>query len=66
MRNGRIPSLPIEDMAHFLTKQHEERDHLFAEVASLVVESEGFSDDPAIIQQVIDKDVSYVLQAIGK
>lgn len=66
MKNGRIPSLPIDDLESFLIKQHEERDAFFEEVATLTVESEGFSDDESVIKQVIDKDVGQVLNALRK
>ena len=65
MKNGRIPSLP-DDMESLLTKQHEERDAFFEEVATLIVESEGFSDDKSVIKQIVDKDVGQVLRALGK
>ncbi len=65
MKNGRTPSLPIDDMERFLSKQHEERDALFEEVATLTVESEGFSDDVSVIKQVVDGDVATVMRALG-
>jgi len=53
MKSGRVPLLPIKDLKTFLEKQHDERDHLFEEVASLTVES-----------TTIEKDVDTVMKAI--
>lgn len=64
MKHGRIPALPIEDLRAFLTAQHKERDAYFEQVASLVVESEGFSEDPAVINKIIEKDIATVLGAL--
>ncbi|MGA2654707.1 MAG: shikimate kinase [Gammaproteobacteria bacterium] len=44
MKNGRIPLLPITDLKAFLDKQHQERDHLYEEVAKLTIEP-TFSDE---------------------
>lgn len=65
MRNGRKPALPIDDMKSLLTRQHQERDDFFAEIASLTVESKGASEDEAVIQKVVNNDVQQVLNALG-
>ncbi len=65
MKNGRVTALPIENMAGFLKKQHEERDHLFEEVATLTVESKGFSEDKSQISEIVDKDVKQVLNNLN-
>lgn len=52
MRDGRIPLLPIKDMKEFLNQQHLERDHLFEEVATLVIESVSVEDD---VNRIIKK-----------
>ena len=59
------PSLPIEDMEGFLGIQHQERDIFFEEVASLTIESEGFSDDESVLKQIVDEDVKKVLDALA-
>lgn len=66
MKTGRIPSLPIEDMKSFLEKQHHERDTLYEEVATLIVESAGNSDQVSEINKIVAEDVSKVMMAIGK
>lgn len=45
MKNGRVPSLPVDDMKSFLEKQHSERDAFYEEVATLTVESVGINED---------------------
>lgn len=45
MKGGRVPLLPIADMKAFLDKQHAERDHLFEEVATLIIDSVSVEDD---------------------
>ncbi|MEO8401523.1 MAG: shikimate kinase [Gammaproteobacteria bacterium] len=45
MKGGRVPLLPIADMKVFLDKQHNERDHLFEEVATLTIDSVSVEDD---------------------
>lgn len=45
MKGGRVPLLPITDMEAFLDKQHAERDHLFEEVATLIMDSVSVDDD---------------------
>lgn len=64
MKNGRVPSLPVTDMEDFLSQQHQERDAFFENVASLIVESEGCSDDESAIKEIVDKDVNQVLEAL--
>lgn len=64
MKNGRVPSLPIDDMKDFLSKQHNERDAFFEEVSSLIVESEGCSDDQSVIKDIVNRDVDQVLNAL--
>ncbi|CEK12156.1 shikimate kinase [Legionella hackeliae] len=66
MKNGREPSLPVDDMKSFLEKQHQERDHFYEEVATLVVESIGYSEQVSEINKIIEKDVNKVMKAIGK
>lgn len=63
MKNGRASSLPVADMKSFLEKQHKERDAFFEEVASLVVESVGFSDQISEINKIIEEDISKVMKA---
>jgi shikimate kinase len=45
MKGGRIPLLPIDNLKTFLDKQHEERDHLFEETATLIIDSIGVDED---------------------
>ena len=45
MKGGRIPLLPIPDLKAFLDKQHLERDSLFEEVATLVIDSVSVEED---------------------
>lgn len=45
MQGGRIPLLPIPDLKAFLDKQHRERDSLFEEVATLIIESVSVEED---------------------
>jgi shikimate kinase len=66
MKNGRVPSLPVEDMESFLEKQHRERDAFYEAVASLLVESVGYSDQVSEINKIIDEDVNTVMKALGK
>jgi shikimate kinase len=51
MQGGRIPLLPIPDLKAFLEKQHLERDHLFEEVATLVIESISVEEDVSKITE---------------
>ncbi|WP_454784633.1 shikimate kinase [Legionella sp. WA2024007413] len=64
MKNGRTSSLPIDDMKKFLEEQHRERDSFYEEVATLVVESVGYSDQVSEINKIIDEDVSKVMKAL--
>lgn len=64
MKNGRVPSLPIENMEHFLEKQHQERDGFYDEIATLIVESVGSSDNPSEIDEIVNADVNKVMKAL--
>ncbi len=64
MKNGRVPSLPVDDMKSFLEKQHDERDAFYEEVATTVVESVGYSDQDSEINKIIDEDVNKVIKAL--
>ncbi|MBA2652418.1 MAG: hypothetical protein H0U73_09155 [Tatlockia sp.] len=66
MKNGRVPSLPVNDMKNFLEKQHRERDAFYEEVATLIVESVGYSDQVSEIDKFIEEDVNQVMKALGK
>lgn len=66
MKTGRVSSLPIADMNKFLEQQHRERNPLYEEVATLVVESVGYSDSPAEINKIVENDVSKVMNALRK
>src|SRR5580692_7274364 len=65
MKNGRVPSLPVDDMKDFLEKQHRERDALYEQVATLIVESVGSSDQVEEINTIIDEDVNKVIHAMA-
>ena len=64
MKNGRVPSLPVDDMKSFLEKQHHERDAFYEEVATLIVESVGYSDEVSEINTIVEEDVNKVIKAI--
>ena len=64
MKGGRVPSLPVVDMKNFLEKQHHERDAFYEEIATLVVESVGYSDQDSEINEIIDEDVNKVIKAL--
>lgn len=64
MQYGRVSSLPVADMKSFLEMQHHERDAYYEEVATLVVESVGYSDQDSEINKIIDEDVKKVLKGI--
>lgn len=64
MKNGRVPSLPVENMKNFLEIQHRERDAFYEEIATLTVESGGFSDQDEEINKTVDKDVNKVIKAL--
>ena len=66
MKNGRVPSLPVDNMRNFLEKQHSERDAFYEEVATLVVESVGYSDEASEINKIVEQDVNKVMKALGK
>ncbi len=66
MKNGRIPSLPVDDMKSFLEIQHLERDAFYEEVANLVVESVGSSDQVSEINKIVEEDVNKVMKAFEK
>ncbi|MCE0724676.1 MULTISPECIES: shikimate kinase [Legionella] len=64
MKNGRVPALPVDDMMTFLEKQHSERDTFYEEVATLVIESVGYSDQLSEINKIIEEDVNKVMKAL--
>ena len=64
MKGGRVPSLPVDDMKDFLEKQHRERDAFYEEVATLIVESSGVSDQDEEINKIVDRDVNKVIKAL--
>lgn len=63
MKQGRAPSLPIDDMKHFLEQQHQARDAFYEAVATLTVESVGYSDQVSEINKILDEDVNKVIKA---
>ncbi len=52
---GRSPLLPITDRKEFLDKQHLERDSLFEEVATLIIEPISIEEDVNKIIRSIEK-----------
>lgn len=66
MQNGRIPSLPVDDMKTFLEEQHRQRDVFYEAVATTVVESVGYSEDELEVNKIIEEDVNTVMKALGK
>ncbi|RUR14188.1 shikimate kinase [Legionella sp. km772] len=66
MENGRVSSLPVDDMKSFLEKQHSERDAFFEEIATLIVESVGSSDQVSEINKIVEEDVNKVMMALEK
>ncbi len=64
MENGRVSSLPVDDMNSFLEKQHSERDAFFEEIATLIVESGGSSDQVSEINKIVEEDVNKVIKAL--
>lgn len=66
MKHGRVSSLPIPDLQAFLQKQHDDRDTDFEEVASMVVESVGYSDQQSEIDKIVERDVNKVLTFINR
>jgi shikimate kinase len=65
MKIGRISSLPIADMKTFLEKQHHERDALYEEIATLTVETIGYSDQTSEINKLVEQDVDNVMKALA-
>ena len=63
---GRVPSLPVNDMKAFLEKQHRERDAFYEEVANLVVETTGTSDQTSEVNKLVERDVNVAMKALGK
>jgi shikimate kinase len=63
MKNGRVPALPVDDMKNLLEKQHRERDAFYEEVATLIVESVGYSDQVSEINKIIEEDINKVMKA---
>jgi shikimate kinase len=55
MKGGRVPLLPVADMKAFLEKQHNERDHLFEEVATLIIDSISVEEDVNKIMKVLEE-----------
>jgi shikimate kinase len=66
MKSGRVPSLPIDDMKRFLEKQHNERNALYEEVATVMIESVGYSDQVSEINNIVEEDVNKVMRALEK
>jgi shikimate kinase len=54
VNGGRDPLLPIPDLKAFLDKQHQERDHLFEEVATLIIDSVDVEDDVNTAMKAIE------------
>lgn len=65
MKNGRESSLPIEDMKVFLEKQHQDRDPFYEQIATLIVESVGYSDNEKEVEKIVQEDVTKVMHAIA-
>lgn len=53
MKDNRTPLLPIANLQSFLDKQHVERDHLYEEIATLVINSID-----------VEKDVNFTMNAL--
>jgi len=66
MQHGRTPALPVDNMKNFLEKQHHERDAIYEELATLVIESTNPSDQATEINITVDNDVNKVMEAIKK
>jgi shikimate kinase len=56
--DGRCPLLPITDLKAFLDKQHHERDSLFEEVATLIIESIAIEEDVNKIIKALEENES--------
>lgn len=54
MEGGRTPLLPIPDLKAFLDQQHLERDRLFEEVATMIIESISVEEDVSTIIKALD------------
>lgn len=65
MKNGRASALPVADLEGYLQKQHDERDILFEEVATFIVDSKGSSEDDSMIAEIVEKDVKQVLNDLN-
>ena len=65
MKHGRTPSLPVDDMKNFLENQHRERDALYEEVATLIVESVDYPAEVLEINRIVDEDVNKVMKVLG-
>lgn len=65
MKNGRVPSLPVDNMKDFLEKQHRERDAFYEQIATLIVESVGSSNEAGEINKIVDEDVNKVITTIA-
>lgn len=55
LKDGRVPLLPVDDLKAFLDKQHIERDHLFEEVATLIIDSVGVEEDVSTTMKALEK-----------
>ncbi len=53
MKDGRTPLLPITNLKAFLDQQHLERDSLYEEVATLIIESISVEDDVAKVMEAL-------------
>lgn len=65
MKTGRKFALPVQNLEGYLQHQHDERDPLFEEVATLVVESNGSSEDDSVIGDIVFQDVRKVLNDLN-
>ncbi len=66
MKNGRVSSLPVDDMKRFLEKQHRERDAFYEEIATLIVDSVGSSEQVSEINKIVEEDVNQVMKALER
>jgi len=64
MKHGRVPSLPVADLKGFLEEQHQERDAFYERVATLMIESVGYSEEASEINKIVESDVNKVMEAI--
>lgn len=58
MRDGRMSLLPIANLKEYLDKQHIERDSLYEEVATLIIESISVENDVKIIMEALNRNNS--------